>query len=69
MHSLSIIQRVMDWDKDTIQWQPTNHQQRSKRDTRMPSRLASDYILSQMTSAVGEDPKDSKGSIGGGQLD
>lgn len=35
----------------------------------MPSRLASDYILSQMTSAVGEDPKDSKGSIGGGQLD
>lgn len=50
-------------DKDTIQSQPTNPQQRSKRDIRVPSRLASDYILSQVTSAVGEDPKTAKEAL------
>ncbi|KAE8542525.1 hypothetical protein D1P53_001305 [Cryptococcus gattii VGV] len=50
-------------NKDTIQSQPTNPQQRSKRDTRVPSHLASDYIMSQVTSAVGEDPKTAKEAL------
>lgn len=50
-------------DKDTIQSQLTNPQQRSKHDTRVPSHLASDYILSQVTSAVGKDPKTAKEAL------
>lgn len=50
-------------NKDTIQSRPTNPQQRSKRDTRIPSHLASDYILNQVTSAEGDDPKTAKEAL------
>ncbi|UOH81088.1 hypothetical protein LQV05_003750 [Cryptococcus neoformans] len=50
-------------DKDTLQSQSTNPQQRSKRDARVPSHLASDYILNQVTSAVGKNPKTAKEAL------